>query len=83
MALTIGLWAQTPSSAATAEGGRWLIEYHREWIPHLGISFFFAMDDFDAADVSSVLNFTLVDRLLRFRLVASFSTRNGSDIPTT
>ncbi|MCX7047891.1 MAG: NADH-quinone oxidoreductase subunit M [Candidatus Sumerlaeota bacterium] len=44
MALMIGLCAQTRAPVGAVYKARWLIEFHREWIPQLGINFFFAMD---------------------------------------
>jgi len=44
MILALSLWAHSGTAAAALGNGPWLIEFHREWIPQMGVSLFLAMD---------------------------------------
>jgi len=44
MILALGLWAHSGAAAAAPGNSPWLIEFHREWIPQMGVSLFLAMD---------------------------------------
>jgi len=44
MTLALSLWAHSGAATVTPDNSSWLIEFHREWIPQMGVSLFLAMD---------------------------------------